>query len=101
MRPRLQFLSTGSAVRELQALPNQRLHGLLPALVTDGKFGEMTLQRVRAFQKQRGLFVDGVAGPVTPSGWSPAGQWKLVNNFPSIDRSSVLMCGYGGVISIA
>lgn len=216
MRPRLQFLSTGSAVRELQALLNQRLPELQPALMTDGKFGEMTLQRVRAFQKKHGLTIDGVVGPVTwavlagkvppkpafpkpkpaipqpaggkaaqkavvsgctircthgsqpstlkisgarpacigdcqpfvnvppfglcrtmanphtraltlgaqataqqsgsgganvllpgpcvpvlPSGWSPAGQWELVNNFPSIDRSSVLMCGYGGMITIA
>ena len=65
MRPRLQFLSIGPAVSDLQNLLNNTLVQALPKLVVDGKFGEKTLQRVRMYQQSRGLAADGVVGPMT------------------------------------
>jgi hypothetical protein len=210
MRPRLEFLSSGPAVSELQNLLNSILVQALPKLVVDGKFGQKTLQRVRMYQQSRGLAADGVVGrmtwaaldgkappkpgasvqppaigakvkgisggcsikcsfgsakaslkltgparpaciadckpyanippfglcrsmanpvvssltmaaqaaqaqsgkpgaaqivpgacmPVLATGWTPAAQFELVQNLPTIDKNSILMCVYGGVITI-
>ncbi len=58
----LQMGSRGNEVRQVQ----QKLKnlGLLSGSV-DGIFGEQTLNAVRAFQKQKGLTVDGRVGPAT------------------------------------
>jgi N-acetylmuramoyl-L-alanine amidase len=51
----------GEAVRELQ----QRLAAAGRALPIDGEFGPVTESTVRAFQRARGLRVDGIGGPET------------------------------------
>ena len=56
-RPTIQRGSTGSHVSYLQS----RLGGL----VVDGDFGPATEARVRAFQKSRGIAVDGIVGRQT------------------------------------
>lgn len=53
--------SRGEAVKELQ----QRLAGLGYRIGADGIFGPATQAAVRRFQKDRGLVVDGIAGPKT------------------------------------
>jgi cell wall-associated NlpC family hydrolase len=55
--------ATGPAVRELQRLLANA--GLYSAASIDGSFGPVTQKAVRAFQEQRGLPVDGWAGPET------------------------------------
>src|SRR5262249_20456222 len=60
----LRLSAVGDDVRLLQRQLNAALPGL-PPLVMDGKFGRMTLARVRDFQKIRSLVTDGVVGPVT------------------------------------
>ncbi len=57
---------TGSDVRLLQTLLNDwaRATGHTP-LVVDGSFGSVTNSMVRSFQSANGLYVDGIAGPVT------------------------------------
>ena len=57
--------STGSLVKTLQS----RLGGL----TADGVFGNLTLAKVRAFQKSHSLAVDGVVGPKT---------WAALGGFP-------------------
>lgn len=38
--------------------------------------------------------------PVTAAPWTPGSPTVLVNNFPAINNSSILMCTWGGVITI-
>lgn len=54
--------STGSTVKELQNLLKNK-HYYTGRL--DGSYGQYTEQAVRNYQKQNGLLVDGVFGPVT------------------------------------
>lgn len=61
--------STGPAVRELQQALNER-YPSLQRLAEDGVFGEQTEDRVKHFQRQSGIAVDGVVGLVT---WSRLG----------------------------
>jgi peptidoglycan hydrolase-like protein with peptidoglycan-binding domain len=61
IRPELQVGSSGPAVRELQTLLGQ--HGY--PVTVDGIFGQQTAAAVRAFQKAKGLVVDGIVGPQT------------------------------------
>ena len=60
-KPVLTKGKTGSAVRELQTLLNQK--GF--ACDVDGSFGPATLAAVKAFQAANGLAVDGSVGPAT------------------------------------
>ncbi len=63
-RPMLRKGSRGDTVRELQA----KLMDLgydLGVYGADGIFGKKTLAAVKAFQKDCGIKVDGIAGPVT------------------------------------
>lgn len=53
--------SSGSSVKEAQCWLNKFNYGL----VVDGQFGTATDSAVRAFQKSKGLEVDGVVGPKT------------------------------------
>ena len=62
--PTLRRGSKGNAVKECQALLEKCGYDLGPCGV-DGDFGRMTEKAVRAFQKDRGLKVDGIVGPVT------------------------------------
>jgi mannan endo-1,4-beta-mannosidase len=57
--------STGQDVILLQTTLNNRLPTALPLLLIDGSFGSATLRRVREFQTNNGLFVDGIVGPIT------------------------------------
>jgi len=59
------FGSTGSDVYSLQALLNHIGSSQLPALEEDGIFGSKTSSRVKEFQQQRQLTVDGIVGPKT------------------------------------
>ena len=61
--PTLRQGSRGPAVKELQQRLNEA--GAKPALKVDGVFGLRTYQAVGAFQKRRGLPIDGVVGPQT------------------------------------
>ncbi len=53
--------STGAGVRALQ----QRLKARGWKITVDGEFGPQTDRIVRAFQKEKGLLVDGEVGPLT------------------------------------
>src|ERR671925_147702 len=57
--------STGSDVGELQALLNQRPPTQVPLLTIDNIFGPKTSARVKEFQRNNGLQVDGSVGPKT------------------------------------
>lgn len=57
--------STGQDVILLQTTLNSRPPTALPSLLVDGSFGPVTLQRVKEFQSNNGLFVDGLVGPIT------------------------------------
>ena len=59
--PLLRRGSTGQPVRSLQYL----LRARGDAVTVDGAFGSQTDAAVRAFQRSRGLVVDGVVGPRT------------------------------------
>lgn len=73
--------SRGADVRAVQFLLKNR--GYLP-ITTDGIFGSDTDAKVRAFQDEEGLSVDGVVGPAT---WGAlvvtvsAGATGLVKSF--------------------
>jgi mannan endo-1,4-beta-mannosidase len=57
--------ATGQDVVLLQTRLNAKPPTALPPLVVDGDFGPLTLQRVKEFQGNNGLLVDGVVGPIT------------------------------------
>ena len=89
MRPKLQYMSLGAAVTELQTKLNKLLPAVLPPLKVDGKFGDKTLARVKEFQRTRGLVADGVVGAKTwaaidglapPNPQAPAATSKPLNN---------------------
>ena len=63
----LRLGSGGSNVVLLQNTLNAiaRIHASIPILVADGSFGALTETAVRAFQRQFGLGIDGVVGPLT------------------------------------
>lgn len=61
-RPLLERGANGQQVKDLQYL--LAFHKCSPGAV-DGAFGERTEQAVKAFQKARGLTVDGKVGPQT------------------------------------
>lgn len=67
MPPTLILGSTGQDVILLQTTLNDRPPTALPLLLVDGSFGSVTLQRVKEFQSNNELFVDGIVGPIT---WS-------------------------------
>ena len=59
--PSLHQKSTGGAVKALQAI----LTAAGYSTVVDGSFGPATEKSVKAYQKARGLTVDGVCGEQT------------------------------------
>ncbi len=65
-RPTLRRGSRGNVVKELQALLISRGYDL-GRWGADGIFGKQTMKAVKAFQKDCGIRVDGVVGPVTYS----------------------------------
>ena len=65
-RPTLRRGSRGEAVKEMQALLISRGYDL-GRWGADGIFGKQTMKAVKAFQKDCGIRVDGVVGPVTYS----------------------------------
>jgi hypothetical protein len=69
MEPKLQYLSQGAAVMDVQSKLNSLLPQAVPLRI-DGIFGDKTLARVKEFQRSRGLTVDGVVGPKT---WAALG----------------------------
>jgi hypothetical protein len=56
--------SSGPEVTKIQNALNAKLFPT-PKLVTDGIFGSLTLAAVKAFQKQAGIDIDGIVGPIT------------------------------------
>ena len=60
-RPRLKKGDSGKAVKKLQRALRATGH----KLKVDGEFGSVTKDKVKAFQKQRGLKVDGIVGKRT------------------------------------
>ena len=64
--PTLRMGSTGDKVSELQSHLTQLGFGeLLGPPGIDGKFGPLTQNAVKAFQRDNGLKIDGVVGPMT------------------------------------
>lgn len=57
--------STGEDVILLQTILNDRPPTALPLLLVDGSFDSIVLQRVKEFQSNNGLFVDGNVGSLT------------------------------------
>ena len=80
-RPVLRRGSQGEAVRELQTLLNQ--HGANPRLVVDGKFGPITENAVRIFQKTQNIAADSVVGPIT---WGRLLNASVATGDPNITR---------------
>ena len=62
--PTLRRGSKGDVVKECQTLLEKAGYSVGPCGI-DGEFGKDTLAAVKAFQKDRGLKVDGIVGPVT------------------------------------
>jgi peptidoglycan hydrolase-like protein with peptidoglycan-binding domain len=77
----LKLGSTGEDVILLQKTLNTRPPTALPSLLVDGSFGPVTLVRVKEFQRNNGLWVDGVVGPIT---WG-----KLLSGEPTAFHLSV------------
>lgn len=92
----LRLGSKGKDVRELQSLLNKSGY----TLVVDGDFGESTKQVVMKFQSERGLEVDGVAGPATQAALASvrAISPKNVGQEPALENSDVQK-GLGGAIA--
>lgn len=67
-KPFVRHGSSGALVRIAQTLLNR--HGA--SLEVDGSFGDKTDNAVRAFQRRRGLEVDGVIGPATAAALNKA-----------------------------
>ena len=61
----LQSPSTADDVRFLQTSLNASPPTALPVLTLDGEFGPDLDARVREYQGNNALFVDGVVGPIT------------------------------------
>lgn len=81
----LSFGSTGADVAEMQALLNSHTPTFLPKLAVDKIFGPKTLARVKEFQRNNNLQVDGIVGPNT---WA-----ALREEEPEIQPRSGLNCG--------
>ena len=62
--PTLRKGSKGNAVKECQTLLEKAGYSVGPCGI-DGEFGKDTLAAVKAFQKDHGLKVDGIVGPLT------------------------------------
>ena len=62
--PTLRKGSKGNAVKECQTLLEKAGYSVGPCGI-DGDFGKDTLAAVKAFQKDHGLKVDGIVGPLT------------------------------------
>jgi hypothetical protein len=70
--------NTGKDVTDVQLSLNNRRPMLLPFLATDGIFGAKTDARVREFQRNNGLKIDGIVGPITRAalaGGDPTPSW--------------------------
>ena len=83
-KPVLRKGKTGSAVRELQTLLNQK--GF--ACDVDGSFGPATLAAVKAFQAANGLAVDGSVGPATWTALLSGSSSSGTTTTPSTTTSS-------------
>lgn len=83
VRPTLSIGSTGNDVKDLQKV----LNATVADLAVDGVFGKKTQEAVMAFQKQYGLTIDGVVGPIT---WAIADTIETDENdvHPTIRRGS-------------
>lgn len=60
----LKIGSSGPPTKFLQSILNSIIP-LSPLLVEDGRFGQLTSDRVKAFQKKYGLVSDGIVGTKT------------------------------------
>lgn len=76
---------SGPDVGELQAALNRRAPTQLAQLAVDKMFGAKTLARVKEFQRNNGLQMDGVVGPLT---WS-----RLRAAQPPATRGTGVLCG--------
>lgn len=77
--------SNGADVSELQTLLNRSPPSQLPPLAVDKIFGPKTSARVKEFQRNSGLQVDGIVGPRT---WA-----KLRGTQPRIVPRTGVCCG--------
>ena len=66
--------ASGPEVCVLQARLNSKSPTTLALLSVDGNFGPKTLARVREFQKDGNLVVDGIVGPKHGTSCSPRRQ---------------------------
>ena len=65
MKPKLAYGSRGTSVSEVQAKLNLLLPYAVPPLVIDGVYGSKSVQRMKEFQRSRGLVADGIVGAKT------------------------------------
>jgi peptidoglycan hydrolase-like protein with peptidoglycan-binding domain len=65
MKPKLSYGSRGAFVSEVQAKLNLLLPFSVPPLVIDGVYGAKSVQRMKEFQRTRGLVADGIVGAKT------------------------------------
>lgn len=66
------------------------------ALESDGKFGNLTLKAVKAFQTKAGLKVDGYVGPLTNKAlYNAAGQTDVVTTASLVNDITAFKAGIG------
>lgn len=105
--------SMGVAPCPLQVLPTSLVNGgnMIAATVTDNipyvnlsGFGMCNSPAnpavAAATAAKLGVFTPAACMPVFPGPWAPGAIKTKIKNVPALDKSSVLTCAYGGVVSI-
>ena len=97
-KPMLRKGSTGTYVTLLQEMLIQRGYSL-PKYGADGKFGNETLEAVKAFQQANGLNPDGICGPATWAaleGTEPTKYYTVTVPNLTIGQAEALIAQYPG-----
>ena len=91
-KPTLRKGDSGSYVTLLQEMLMQRSYAL-PKYGADGKYGNETVNAVKAFQRDNGLKVDGICGPATWAAMDATQSGPEPKPEPAEDRYTVTIPG--------